>query len=305
MNENLNQLNMLPGSGLPDQEGTTLAQPRLASRRDMLRGVLLGGAGLALAGHARVARAGTVNLGSAPAVIGYLNAATVQANFNNMVANHPTLITKANLNYQEISILSGRYPGDLSAYFPAGSTAKSKYQYYREFFPCPPTLGCLGGLDSTLTEVYLDFRLFGGAPAGGIFAPLSLESATLATCLYYCGLVLSAYGAGYAAGSYLVGWMQKYDTTSWDQIVSLTGSVANAVSWFGSGIQNLASVAYSSNNFLFGRDSWSFNTQFFDLQPSTLGLGGGFGYDNSFGWGVFDDISSFDISGGCINPGDC
>lgn len=241
-------------------------------------------------------------------MIGGLYAPAVQANFNNMIANHPYNITSANLNTQEIYMLSSRYPADLSAYFPAGSAARSKYVYAREFFPCPPTLGCLGGLDSTLTEVYLDFRLFGGAQTAAIGAPLSLQAATLATAIYYGGLVLGAYGTGYAAGTYLVGWMQKYDTTSWDQIVSLCGSAVNAASWFASSMQSMASGAYNYGNNLFGRDSWNFNVQFFNLAPTSLGISGSYGYGDSIGWGVFDDISFLDVDptgGGCFNPMDC
>lgn len=283
--------------------------PRLATRRDLIRGAVLGGAGLALGGYARLARAGAwPNLGSAPAIIGDLYGPAVQANFNGLINSYAHNIPRANLNLQEVSLLASRFPGDLSAYFPTGSAAHSKYVQTREFLPCPPTLGCLGGLDSTMTEIYLDFRLFGGAPAGGIYAPLSLSAATLATAIYYGGLALFAYGAGYQAGSYLVGWMQKYDTTSWDQIVSLVGGTANAVSWFGSGIQSMAVGAYDYGTNLFGKDSWNFNNQFFGLSPYTLGIGGPYGYGNSIGWGVFDSIDALDVDpsgGGCISPDGC
>lgn len=285
------------------------AIPRLATRRDLLRGVLLGGAGLGLAGYSRLARGGySVNLGPAPQLLGYLNPTLVQNNFNNMVANHPAKITAAGLNAQEASILAARYPADVSAYIPAGTVPHQKYVQTRGFLPCPPTLGCVGGLDGTLQEIYLDFRLFGGAPAGGVLAPLSVPAATLATTIYYGGLVWSAYQVGFAAGSYLVGWMQKYDTTSWDQIVTLTGSAVNAASWFASSMQNMASDAYNYGNNLFGRDAWNFNNQFFAVSPYSIGIGGSLGYGNSYGFGVFDDISFLDIDpsgGGCFNPMDC
>lgn len=250
----------------------------------------------------------SVNLGLAPQWLGYLDANAVHTNFTTMVGNHVANVVNANLNAQEASLIAMHYPGDLTWCFNNGSVAKAKYQSTREFLPCPPTFGCVGGLDATLNQIYLDFRLFGGAPAGGIYAPLSVPAATLATSLYYGGLVYLSYSLSFAAGTYLVGWMQKYDPTSWDQIVTVVGSVANAVSWFGSSMQNMASGAYNYGNNLFGKDAWNFNVQFFNLPPTDLGISGSLGYGNSFGWGVFDDISYLDIDpagGGCFNPLNC
>lgn len=278
-------------SGHTRAAGSPVYATPLVSRRRLIGSLTA----LGCVAYIPLAKAG-VNLGRAPQMLGGLNQTDVNNAFTSLVSAHYAKISSVNLNAQEWGILGLAYP----AIEPLlTSSAQSKYVARQKFFVCPPTLGCLGGLDSTLNEIYLDFRLFGGP----LYGSLSLEAAALATSIYYGGLVVAAYGAGNWIGTQLVDWMQVYTPSAWDRIVTLVGTTASAAAWFGDAVTRLATAAANSNDALFGYESWQLDTHYFDVPSSNIGIGGSFGFDNSYGWGVFDSISSNDAF--CLKLGNC
>lgn len=278
--------------GDPGEAGEKVSATRLVSRRRALGGI----AALGCLAHIPIARAG-VNLGRAPQMLGGLT--NTHNAFTALISAHYPKISAVNLSASEWGLLGLAYPMVDTLLSPA---ARSKYAARQKLFICPPTLGCLGALDSTLTEIYLDFRLFGGA----LYGALSLEAATLATATYYGGLVLSAYGLGFAAGSKLAGWMQIYTPDAWDHIVTIVGSASEALTSFGGAITQLANTAATNTwntDAVFGYESWRLNASYFDVPSESLGIGGSLGFGSSYGWGVFDSISSVDAY--CLKAGNC
>lgn len=232
-------------------------------------------------------------------MLGGLNQTNVTNAFRSLVSARAANISSVTLSASEWGLLGLSYPTIDALLSPV---AKSKYAARQKLFVCPPTLGCLGGLDSTLTEIYLDFRLFGGA----LYGSLSLEAAALATATYYGGLVYGAYKLGDYAGSKFVDWLQVYNPAAWDHIVTVVGSAATAVTDFGDAINQLAATATTSawnTDAVFGYQSWELNTHYFDVPSAALGIGGSMGFDNSYGWGVFDAITATDSF--CLKAGDC
>jgi hypothetical protein len=291
MYELLIQHNTGTHRGHTDSTSPPVSATHLVTRRRLIGSL----AAVGCLAHIPLAKAG-VNLGRAPQMLGGLNQTAVNNAFNSMISAHYANISSVNLNASEWGILGLAYPHIYSLLTP---TAQSHYVSRQKLFVCPPTLGCLGALDSTLNEIYLDFRLFGGP----LYGALSLESAALATVVYYGGLVVAAYGVGSWIGSKAVDWMQVYTPNAWDRVVTLVGSTTEAASWLASSINQLANAAATSNNGAFGYDSWRLNLDFFDVPSSSLGIGGSLGFDNSYGWGVFDSISSADSL--CLKLGNC
>jgi hypothetical protein len=140
--------------------------------------------------------------------------------------------------------------------------------------PTPPSTG----LDSTIQEIYLDFRT---SPTGA----LGPTAAAYETCVYTMGNLAAAYGIGYTIGSGLNWLLQTYTPSTYDAV----GGTID---------QMLTNLGNATSDFLDGKWDLSladlFNVNIGDLWTGPDSLGD---------FGLLDDVElDLDL---CINPGDC
>jgi hypothetical protein len=87
--------------------------------------------------------------------------------------------------------------------------------------PIPPTGGYPGSLEFTLQEIYLDFRLFGGA-AGG---PLGVQASLYSTAVFAGTNLVAAGYAGYQLGTGVAWLWQRISPDSWESFSNGVGTV--------------------------------------------------------------------------------
>jgi hypothetical protein len=234
------------------------------------------------------------NIGSTPAQIASIFNARMASNFGRVNYN--------SLRPDQWTMLAHVYPGDLTALMPVSAVIpRAKYVLARTraqpIIPIPPTLGNLGALQSTVQEIYLDFLLFGGAPSGGIYAPLAPEIALYATTVFVAFQLTVAFGAGYALGTWLYNFSRANLPEDLNPLMAPTeyiDAVANMVSWVQTGSPSGPFAEYSLNEGYFG------------IPLSELNNASDFGAGQWGPWGVFDDASFFfDESSFCVNPLQC
>jgi hypothetical protein len=221
-------------------------------------------------------------IGSTPAQIASIFNARMASNFGRVNYN--------SLRPDQWTMLAHAYPGDLNALMPvAAAIPRAKYAVARTkvnpIIPVPPTLGYLGSLQSTVTEIYFDFLLFGGAPAGGIYAPLLPEIAFYATTVYVAFQLTVAFGAGYALGTWLYNFAQANLPEDLNPLMAPTEYMIQ--------VENMVNWAQSGGTPLGPKSEYYLNEYYFGIPIDQLNDPAQFGSNTWGPWGVFDDARFF------------
>jgi hypothetical protein len=258
----------------PQRQRIITAAPRLVRRRLVAwRWAVCLGSLAAVAGP--VAQASNTS----KIVIGSTSTA-VAANAPNLIATnltHWSATRLATLSNFEMAAIYYHSPQAYAIVYSISATQGTRMKYVSRIGGttyAPPTVG----VDSTLEEIYLDFRT---APAGA----LGPSAALYETAVYAMQNLAVAWGVGYTIGTGIHWLIERYDPAL-DNLI-------------GYGLDTLLTkiAEYPTSGY------WQFELNMEEFGVPFYDLSNGVDWGS---WGVLDDAATlFDSGGFCLNPGEC